>query len=61
MPAQRISLINPHDKWDDCEITFTITMHVKHTRLECIECMNKGYELYDVPTYCTKLLKYDPS
>jgi hypothetical protein len=23
--------------------------------------MNKGDELYDVPTYSTKFLKYDPS
>jgi hypothetical protein len=22
--------------------------------------MNNGDELYDVPTYCTKFLKYDP-
>jgi hypothetical protein len=52
--------MNPHGRWDDCEITFTITMIVKQKRLECIECTNKGDELYDVPTYCMKFLKYDP-
>jgi len=34
---------------------------VKQKRLKCIECTNKRDELYDVSTYCTKFLKYDPS
>jgi hypothetical protein len=28
---------------------------------KCIKCTNKGYKLYDVPTCCTKFLKYDLS
>jgi hypothetical protein len=28
-PPPRITLINPHDKWDDYDITFTITMTIK--------------------------------
>jgi hypothetical protein len=27
---------------------------------KCIECTNKGDALYDVSTYYTKFLKYDP-
>jgi len=38
-----------------------ITMTIKQGRFKCIECINKGDELYNVPTYCTKFLKYDPS
>jgi hypothetical protein len=53
--------MNPHNKWDDYDITFTITMTIKQRRLKCIECMNKGDELYDVPICYTKFLKYDPS
>jgi hypothetical protein len=41
-------------QWDDCDITFTITMIVKQRRVECMECTNKGDELYDVPTYIMK-------
>jgi len=50
-----------HLPWDDCDITFTITMTIKQRRFECIKCTNKRDELYDVLTYCTKFLKYDPS
>jgi len=57
----KITLTNPHDRWDDCDITFMIMMIVKQRRFKCIECMNKNDELYDVPTCCTKFLKYDPS
>jgi hypothetical protein len=48
-----------HGKWDDYDLIFTITMIIKHGRLKYIEGMNKGDELYDVPTYCVKFLKYD--
>jgi hypothetical protein len=58
-PPQRITLANPHGRWDDCEITFTITMTIKQRKLEYIKCTNKENELYDVPTYYTKFLKYD--
>ncbi len=37
----RITLTKPHDKWDDYDITFTITMIVKQEKLKCIECTNK--------------------
>jgi hypothetical protein len=47
-------------KWDDYDIAFTIKMIIKHRRFECIEWMNKMYELRDVPTNCTKPFKYDP-
>ncbi len=51
-----------HGKWDECDITFMIIViiKVKHGRFKCIKCMNKGDELYDVSTCCTKFLKYDP-
>jgi hypothetical protein len=50
--------MSPHGKWDDYDITFTIMMNIKQRRLDCIECTNKRDELYDVPTYYTKFLKY---
>jgi hypothetical protein len=53
--------MSPHGRCDDYDITFIITMTVKQKRFECIKCMNKRDELYDVPTRCTKFLKYDPS
>jgi hypothetical protein len=56
-----INLTSPHGISDDCDITFMITMIVKQRKLECIEYMNKRDELYDVPTFYTKFLKYDPS
>jgi len=56
-----ITLPSPHGRWDDCDITFIITMTIKQRRLECTKCMNKGDELYDVPTYYMKFLEYDPS
>jgi hypothetical protein len=61
MPPQNITLTNPHDKWGDYDITFVIMMIVKQKIFKCIECMNKRDELYDVFTWCTKFLKYDPS
>jgi hypothetical protein len=36
-------------------------MIIKQGRLKCITCTNKGDELYDVPIYYTKFLKYDYS
>jgi hypothetical protein len=59
-PPPRIALTSPHGRWDDYDITFTITMTIKQRRLECIECINKRDELYDVPTCYMKFLKYDP-
>jgi hypothetical protein len=59
--APRIISMGSDGKWDDCDIVFTITMTIKQRRFKCIECMNKRDELCDVPTYCTKFLKYDPS
>jgi len=50
----------PHGRLDDYDIIFIITMIVKQRIFKCIECMNKMNELYDVPTYYTKFLKYDP-
>jgi hypothetical protein len=38
-----------------------IIMIVKQRILKCIECENKGDELYDVSTYYTMFSKYDPS
>jgi len=38
-----------------------ITMTIKHGKFKCTKCMNKRDELYDVPIYCTKFLKYDYS
>jgi hypothetical protein len=35
-------------------------VNVQQGRLKCIECTNKRDELYDVSTYSTKFLKYDP-
>ncbi len=58
---QKITLTSPHGKWDDCDITVTITMTIKQKKLKYIKCTNKMDELYDVPTYCMKFLKYDPS
>jgi hypothetical protein len=36
-------------------------MIIKQRKIECIEYTNKGDDLYDVPTYYKKFLKYDPS
>ncbi len=55
-PALKITLMSPHSRWDDCDITFTITMIVKQRIFKCIKCMNKGNELYDVP--CQGCLGY---
>jgi hypothetical protein len=49
-----------HGEWDDYDIAFMIMMIIKYGTLKCIECTNKGDELYDVPTCYTKFLKYDP-
>jgi hypothetical protein len=57
---QRITLTSPHGRWDDYDITFTITMTIKQRSFEYIECKNKKDELYDVLSCCTKFLKYDP-
>jgi hypothetical protein len=48
-----------HGKGDDYDIAFTVMMVVKQGRFKCIKCMNKGDELHDVSTCCTKFLKYD--
>jgi hypothetical protein len=48
-----------HNKWDHYDIAFMIMVIIKQGRLKCIDCMNKGDELFDVSTYCMKLLKYD--
>ncbi len=61
MPPKRITLTRSHGKWDDYDISFMITMIVKQGRVKCIKCTNKADELYDVPNYCMKFLKYDPS
>jgi hypothetical protein len=58
---QKITLTSFHGKWDDYDITFMIMVTIKYKRLKYIECTNKRDELYDVPTCCTKFLKYDPS
>jgi hypothetical protein len=55
-----ITLMNSHGRWDDHDITIMIMVIVKQGRFKCIKCTNKGDKLYDVPTYCTKFLKYDP-
>jgi hypothetical protein len=55
-----ITLTGFHGKWDDYDISFMITMNVKHERFKHIEHMNKRDELYDVSTYNTIFLKYDP-
>ncbi len=34
-------------------------MTIKQGRLKCIKCTNKGDNLYNVPTYYMKFLKYD--
>jgi hypothetical protein len=52
--------MNSHGRWDDYDITFTIIMIVKQGKFKCIKYTNKGDELYGVPTYFTKFLKYDP-
>ncbi len=57
---KRITLTSPHGRWDDCDISFMITMITKQRRLEYIECMNKRDELYDVSSCYMKFLKYDP-
>jgi hypothetical protein len=48
-----------HGKWDHFDIAFAITMSVKQRKLKCITCKNKRDELYDVSTYCMKILKHD--
>jgi hypothetical protein len=50
-----------HGRWDDCDIAFTIIVTIKHGRFKCIKYMNIKDELYNVPTCCTKFLKYDSS
>jgi len=55
-----ITLMGSHGRWDDYDIAFTITMTIKHGKHKMHKCMNNGDKLYDVPTYCTKFLKYDP-
>jgi hypothetical protein len=50
--------MSSHGKWDDYDITFMIIMILEQKRLKCIECTNKGDELYDVCTWCMKFLKY---
>ncbi len=50
--------MNSHGKRDDCDITFIIMMVIMHERFKCIKCMNKGDELHDVSSCCTKFLKY---
>jgi hypothetical protein len=61
MPRERITLTRSHGKWDDCDISFIITIIIKQGKVKCIKCTNKEDELYNVPTYYMKFLKYDPS
>jgi hypothetical protein len=49
-----------HGRRDDYDIAFTIIITLKEGKLKCIKCINKGDDLYNVFTYCTKFLKYDP-
>jgi hypothetical protein len=58
-PHKRSPWWVPMADGNDFDITFTITMIIKQRRVECIKCMNKGDELYDVLIYYTKFLKYD--
>jgi len=46
-----------HGKGDDNDIAFMIMVIIKHGKLKCT---NPKDELYDIPTCCTKILKYDP-
>jgi hypothetical protein len=50
-----------HDRWDDYDIAFMVTMIIKQRKIKCIECMNNKDKLYDVPIYSMKILKYDLS
>jgi hypothetical protein len=58
MPFQRITLTGFHDIWDDYDIAFMIIVTIKQGRLKC---MNKKNELYDVPFYKMKNLKFGSS
>jgi hypothetical protein len=58
--SQMITFMGSHGKWDDYDISFTITVTIKHGRFKRIEHMNKRHELYDVSTCNTFFLKYDP-
>jgi hypothetical protein len=57
MPPLKDHLDEFHGRWDAYDITFMITMIVKQGKFKYT---NKGDELYDVPTCCMKILKYDP-
>jgi hypothetical protein len=50
-----------HGKWNAHDFAFTITVIIKQGKLKCIKYTNKRDELYDVPTYYKKFLKYDSS
>jgi hypothetical protein len=50
---------NAPGRWDDYDIAFMTMIIIEQKKLECIECTNKGDELYDVSTCCTKFLKYN--
>jgi hypothetical protein len=45
---------------DDHDIAIMVIVTIKQGIFKCIKCTNKRDELYDVPTYSTKFLKYDP-
>jgi hypothetical protein len=46
--------------WDDHDIAIMVIITIKQRIFKCIKCTNKRDELYDVPTYSKKFLKYDP-
>jgi hypothetical protein len=48
-------------RYVDYDIAFIITMSAKQGRFKCMKCTNKRDAMYDVFTYYTKFLKYDPS
>jgi hypothetical protein len=47
-----------HGRWDVYDIVIMVIVIIKQGRFKC---MNKRDKLYDVPTFYTIFLKYDPS
>ncbi len=58
---QGITLMGSQGRYVDYDIAFIITMSAKQGRFKCMKCTNKRDAMYDVFTYYTKFLKYDPS
>jgi hypothetical protein len=48
-----------HGKWDDCDITFMITMTLKQKGLKCIKCMNKGMTCMMSPPIARSMTCFD--